>query len=274
MAEEAKEEHIRLKIRGHEIVLHYYRRGTGNRFLLTFHGFGQSARDMFPLEDPDHFTTIHFDIFYHGQSFWTDSLGPLRPVIWKEILESFLEIEGIDRFSLMGFSMGGKFVFASLHALPGRVDSIILLAPDGVKTSTWYSLANYPLIIKPYFRSMIVKPWRFYSLISVVERAGLLDKGLSKFAALHMDTRKKRRRVYYSWIMFKPLSFSMKQTGSIINKYQIDLTIYVGEFDKIITAKAMDKLLKYVDKARLVKTESGHNQLISKVASLRRQKNF
>ncbi|MEJ2006058.1 MAG: alpha/beta hydrolase, partial [Cyclobacteriaceae bacterium] len=172
------------------------------------------------------------------------------------------------------FSMGGKFVLASLHAFPERIRRIWLLAPDGIQTSTWYNMANYPLIIRPYFRSMIVKPWRFYNLIRFLDKTGLLDRGLSRFASLHMDLRKKRRRVYYSWIMFKPLSFPLKQTARLIIDNGIGINIYTGKYDRIITSKGMERLLRHLPEGQLTELESGHNQLIEAAADHIRQKNM
>ena len=257
---------LKMNIRGHELHLHYHKKGNGSEVLLTFHGFGQSSEAMFPIGESMDCVSYHFDIFYHGRSFWPSELGPLTPDLWSEILNRFLEYEDIDRFSLAGFSMGGKFVLATITKLAHRIDQVILLAPDGIQTSTWYNLANYPLFFRPYFRSMIVKPWRFYNLIRVVEKTGLLDKGLSKFASLHMDTRKKRRRVYYSWVIFKPLSFSLKEVAECIKKEKIKLIIFTGKFDKIITSEGMGRLLRHVPDGKLIEVESGHNQLISKAS--------
>jgi pimeloyl-ACP methyl ester carboxylesterase len=66
----------------------------------------------------------------------------------------------------------------------------------------------------------------------------------------------------------------MKETADLINQYEIPLTIYVGKYDRIITPDAMENLLKYVRKADLKEIESGHNQLIAKVAAIHRQKSI
>jgi pimeloyl-ACP methyl ester carboxylesterase len=264
---------MKLNVRGHDIQLNYVRRGEGNETLITFHGFGQSSADMFPMSDAMPVKAYHFDLFYHGRSYWPEALGALSPSLWRIVFEAFLEKEKIDRFSLAGFSMGGKFAIATLNLFPDRINRIMLLAPDGIQTSTWYNLANYPVIVRPYFRSMIVKPQRFYKLVRTIEKYGLMDRGLSKFAAHQMNTRKKRRRVYYSWVMFKPLKFTSKETASLINRYGIDLTIFTGKYDRIITSRGMNRLLRFVPEGHLTELETGHNQLILTAAEhLKRKK--
>lgn len=265
---------VKILIGGNEIILHYYKQGQGKEVLITFHGFGQTAEAMFPLTHGTGMTCYHIDIFYHGKSFWPERLGRLTPEKWHQVMEKFLAHHGIDRFSVAGFSMGGKFAMATATVFGAQVDQLLLLAPDGIQTSRWYNLANYPLMIRPYFRSMIVKPWRFYRLVNAAERAGLLDRGLSKFASMHMDTRKKRRRVYYSWIMFKPLAIPLRKVARSVRENRIRLMIITGRYDKIITTEGMQRLLRLVPDGEIVELESGHNQLIEKAAVFLEQKNF
>ncbi|UII29947.1 alpha/beta hydrolase [Fulvivirga ulvae] len=255
-----------IQFQSHQI--HYYRYGVGDKVLLAFHGFGQSGSDFEPLADvmANEYTIYSFDLFYHGKSYWSKLDSPMTKVFWKDFIHEFMKIHQIDSCSLCGFSLGGKFVLATLEAHPERVKKVIFLAPDGIKTNTWYSLATYPVLFKTYFKSMIVKPHRFFNLINLAKKAGLVEKGILKFASSQMNTRKKRRRVYYAWVVFKELSFNMKKIGSIINDHSIDLQMFLGTHDKIITKKGMQKLLRHVKDYKLHIATSGHNKLIEKVA--------
>ncbi|MBL6445260.1 alpha/beta hydrolase [Fulvivirga sp. 29W222] len=248
--------------------IHYYKYGEGAKTLLAFHGFGQTGPDFEPLTEAltQEYTMYCFDLFYHGKSYWNDQDTPMTKEFWKEFIDKFTQTHHIDNFSLCGFSLGGKFALATLETHPERIDKVMLLAPDGIKTNTWYSLATYPVFLKNYFKSMIVKPHRFFNLINIAKKAGLVEKGILKFASSQMNTRKKRRRVYYAWVVFKELSFNMKKMGSLINHYNISLEMFLGTHDKIITKKGMYKLLKHVKVYELHVAESGHNKLIEKVA--------
>ncbi len=256
-------------LNNHEVLIHYTWQGNGDRILFTFHGFGQSGEAMYPLGEAlkDEYRTCHIDIFYHGRSYWKEVLGPLTKDQWITIFKSILDKENIDRFSIAAFSMGGKFLLCTAEAMPERLDQLIFIAPDGIKTSKWYSLASYPIVFRHYFRSMIVRPWRFFSLMRILQKVGLLDKGLAKFAATQMDTRRKRRRVYYSWVMFRKLRFDKKRIAGLINRYEIDCQFYLGKYDKIITPEGMQKLTRHLDNYDMLVLESGHNQLIRATAA-------
>jgi hypothetical protein len=109
---------------------------------------------------------------------------------------------------------------------------------------------------------MIVRPERFISLIHTAHRMRVVDRGLVKFASNEMDTIKKRRRVYYSWVVFRDLVFDMKEIGELIRENDIRLTIITGKYDKIIRTEHMTRLTKYVPSSRIIEAESGHNQLV------------
>ena len=253
-------------------VLGYLQAGNGPEHLLLFHGFGQNhtAFNTLASELGEKFTLFCFDLFFHGQSQWPHDETPISKAYWKELLTSFLSEKGIGNFSVMGFSLGGKFALASLEAFPSRIMSVYLLASDGIKTNIWYSLATYPVALRWFFKSMILKPGRFQSIVNTARKLRLVDRGVGKFAESQMDTEEKRKRVYYSWVVFRQFKFDLEFIASLINSHKVNLHVIVGRFDKIITAKNMVLLLKRVPHHHFQILETGHNGLIEKsVESLR-----
>jgi pimeloyl-ACP methyl ester carboxylesterase len=246
-------------------TLFYRRSGEGANTLLLFHGFGQDHRAFAAWDESlsAAYTLYSFDIFFHGQSRWALGDTPLEKEDWKSILEIFLKSNNIGRFSLCGFSMGGKFVLATLESFPEKVQDVFLLAPDGIKTSGWYSLATYPTAFRNLFRSMISRPKRFYAFARFVNRAGLIDKSILRFAESQMDTKEKRQRVYSSWVVFRRLTFDMTAVTGIINAHHIHVVMVVGKFDRIITTKNMNRLLRKLNSHELSILDTGHNGIIA-----------
>src|SRR5436190_11038806 len=110
--------------------LHYSEFGRGNKVLICFHGFGQTSVHFHEMEDvfKEEYKIYSFDLFYHGKSFWHDKDTPLSKDFWRELMQKFILEKNIDRFSLLGFSMGGKFVLATLEKFSAKIDKIILIA--------------------------------------------------------------------------------------------------------------------------------------------------
>jgi pimeloyl-ACP methyl ester carboxylesterase len=251
------------------VQLHYSRTGSGNKVLLAFHGYGQTNVHYRHIAAhlSASYTTYAFDLLFHGKSTWHLKDNPLTKSFLAELMAAFLEEKQIERFSLMGFSMGGKMVLSLLEQLPQRVEELTLIAPDGVKTSFWYSLATYPGWTKKHFRKVVISPTYFQKLANTFRRLRLVDKGIVRFAHNQMDTRQKRMRVYYSWMVFRELKFDLAHIASLINHYQIPTSMFLGTYDRIITRKNMQVLLNKLHKHHLIVLESGHNQLLEEVAN-------
>lgn len=51
----------------------------------------------------------------------------------ERISESFLLNFGIEKFGLIGYSMGGRIVLVTMELMYQRINSVLLIAPDGLK---------------------------------------------------------------------------------------------------------------------------------------------
>ena len=252
-----------IEYRGNQ--LHYTKSGNGLPALLLFHGFGQTHLAFQSWNEPltEKYTLYAFDLFFHGQSKW-NKREAVEKEDWKNIIQLFLEKENISKFSVGGFSMGGKFALVTLELFPNCIQQFILLAPDGIKTSFWYSLATYPIAIRALFKSMILHPNRLHRITKTLRWIKVIDKGLLRFAESQMETEEKRKRVYFSWVYFRHLQVSLPKIGTTINDFRIDFTLVVGKHDKVIPAKNMNRLLKFVKQYRFEVIDAGHNDLIVK----------
>jgi pimeloyl-ACP methyl ester carboxylesterase len=177
-------------------------------------------------------------------------------------MTSFLGEQSITTFSLVGFSMGGKFALATFEAFPAQCKNIFLIAPDGIKTSFWYSMATYPLLLRRFFKSLIGNYNRFEALTKFLHKYRLVDQGLIRFADYQMGSEHKRKRVYYSWVVFRHLKFNMKSIARLINQHKVNAVIIVGEYDRVIEPKNMTRFLQHLDRYRFEVLPSGHSGLI------------
>jgi pimeloyl-ACP methyl ester carboxylesterase len=249
--------------------LHYAKGGHGPRPLLLFHGFGQSHEVFDGWADRlgAHYTVYAFDLYFHGASRWP-SRSPLGKNDWVQIMQTFLAQEHIDRFEVGGFSMGGKFALATAEHFAPRIDRLLLLAPDGIKTSYWYNLATYPLATRALFKSMIMKPHRLHRLVRALHPLGVVDKGVLRFAERQMNTEEKRRRVYFSWVYYRRLKFDLAHIAKKLNGHNVPLLMITGRYDKIITTSNMARFVQRVRLGRLIEIEAGHNDLIAGACAL------
>src|SRR5690606_34373299 len=114
----------------------------GPKTLLAFHGIGQTGAGCFRpfgVLLGGHFTVYAFDLPFHGESRthfdqkrWLTGDAPILPVEWREYLSSFLQTQNIGKFSVAGFSLGGRFALATMGLFPERIEKAFLIAPDGL----------------------------------------------------------------------------------------------------------------------------------------------
>lgn len=247
-------------------VLHYVKAGNGENPLLVFHGYGQDHTSYVPLLQSlsPRYTIYIVNLFFHGKSEWNDGEQTLEKSTWNEIVRILLEDNNIDRFSVLAYSLGGRFALATLEGFANRIKGIFLIAPDGIAKNFWYNIATYPTPFRSLFRSMITHHDRFERIASWLGKRGLVSKNLIRFADYQMNSETKRKRVYYTWVVFRHMRSDLKQVASLINTHQIKLTIVTGKHDDVIPAQGMRRLLEHVKDYRHEVIEAGHLGLISR----------
>ncbi|MEL7003411.1 MAG: alpha/beta hydrolase [Bacteroidota bacterium] len=249
--------------------INYYVLGKGPKVMLCFHGYGQDASAMIPLASimSEDYTSYCFDLFHHGKSFWSSKEHAIEKSFWVEVLTQFLSEQNIKTFSITAFSLGGKLALVTTEYFISQIDELILLAPDGIKTQRWYNLATYPGVFKNFFKSVIIKPHRFYRVVNTLNHMGVLDKGIKKFAFKEMSTLRQRRLMYYSWVAFRNLSTDSGKIIRLLNEANTKVTMYLGHYDKIITQEGVAKFTDNLDSIDLVLLNSGHNSLVAELVN-------
>lgn len=243
--------------------------GSGSEVWIFFHGFGQRHQDMLTfdkLRTPNQ-RFLFVDLIYHGQSSWNTSEKDLKKEEWKAILLSLLQKESIDTFHLVGYSMGGKFALLSYELLPKRIISLSLLAPDGIKTGLWYSMSNYPSGIHPLFKQVVFRPKRFFTVVDGLKTAGLLQKSLVKFVKTQLETRSKRAQAYLVWKVLGGINLQLGTTIRQLRQHPIPVSVFLGEFDRMVSPKNLERFTAKVPQLRLLQLPVGHGQLIEATVS-------
>jgi pimeloyl-ACP methyl ester carboxylesterase len=243
--------------------------GSGSEVWIFFHGFGQRHQDMLTfdkLRTPNQ-RFLFVDLIYHGQTSWNTSEKDLKKEEWKAILLSLLQQESIDTFHLVGYSMGGKFALLSYELLPERISSLSLLAPDGIKTGLWYSISNYPNSIQPLFKQVVFRPQRFFTVVDGLKTAGLLQKSLVKFVKTQLETRSKRAQAYLVWKVLGGINLQLGTTIRQLRQHPIPVSVFLGEFDRMVSPKNLERFTAKVPQLKLVHLPVGHGQLIDATVS-------
>lgn len=244
--------------------LFFEQMGEGPEVFLFFHGFGQSHRDMLPfkslIQPGQRF--LFFDLFFHGKSSWHDPTAILTKGIWGKIVQEVFSQEGFTDFHLVGYSMGGKFSLLTYELFPQQVKSLILLAPDGIKTGLFYNLNNYPAYFHSFFKEVVFKPQRFFGIMNGLHTVGILETSLIKFVRTQMQTRSKRAQVYLTWKVFGNIQLSLPKIIQNARKEKTPITLFTGKFDKMVTSENLNRFSSKIPHLKAVSLRVGHGKLI------------
>ncbi|MCC5931588.1 MAG: alpha/beta hydrolase [Cyclobacteriaceae bacterium] len=263
------------KIMTSDAEMLYYIFGSGSKILLAFHGYGQSAAVFRNLAEAlPQYRIYSFDLFFHGKSIWKSDGNILRPEIWRQLLQNFLQKEQISEFSLLGFSLGGKVVLATYTMYISQVKNIYLLAPDGVSLSPWYVAATQLSFGRKFFHFLIKKTKFSTLMINILEKTGILHKKIGRFVKREMATENQRYRVYQTWLLYRGLNSNIKYVVQKLKACNQPIEIYIGKYDQVIRKKHIRPLLKEGILYNFQVLSSGHTHLIEAFCSFKRGQTF
>lgn len=243
--------------------------GNGPIVMLTFHGFGQDSCVFEVWERLVHsrYTIYAIDLFFHGESLLLNG-SPLTKTDWQRLINGFLTAQGIDRFSLAGFSLGGRFALVTAEQFMPRLEQLILMAPDGITQTIWYRLATGTGPGQWAFRLFL----RHLSVLSrlgrVLVKMRLLHRTVLRFAEISLATPEQRQQVYLSWTRFYPVAVDVPVLAALLNRSPVRVRFFTGYFDQIVPGRYILPLTSRLHSYELTVLKTGHNRLIEQVGGL------
>ena len=247
-------------------MLHYIKIGTGPRVMICFHGFGrdatmfQSYQNMFP-----NFTIYSVSLFYHGSN-WKDQRTCLNDKRWKAMFGDFLLSEGIENFSLLGFSLGGKVALYTFQLFSDRVDELHLIAPYGIKANVVELITQRLPFVYRRLERYVHHPAHLLLLLGMLRRYKLLDATLLNITINQMSSREARARIFHTMRLYGALRLNLKSIRRKLETSKVPVVFYLGLYDKILTLKALNKYLSALVDSSLHVMPSGHGRLPELVA--------
>jgi len=242
-------------------IIHYRYSGEGPETVVCFHGFGTYANtfDWLASHVPGH-RFIAFDLPYHGETKWNDG-DTFTPEQLIEIIDACAHV-AVDRFALLGYSMGGRISLELIQLVPHRITRLILLAPDGLHYNPFYWFSTQTSLGNSLFKKIMAKPDAFVKPLKKAEKLGLVNKGLIKFVDRYLEDGAIREKVYIVWTLFRKFKPDLKQVAREINSRDIPTILIYGRFDSIIPLGPGEKFFHRLHSVRRLEIlETGHKVL-------------
>ena len=250
-------ESLYLQYQSHKI--HYILFGSGEKLLLCFHGFGESAFNFSVLQPSlkNIYRVVSIDLPFHGLTQWHQQFFSKSDL--KNILNLFSNQFGQKKFSLMGFSLGGKIVIGAVNEMPELIEEIFLISPDGLRNNIWYNLAIYPAWGRKLFLHMVKHPQKYFAAARFLAWLRIIPKALNKFLETQLETEAKRQFSFDMWYCIKDFDTDVKTARGLLNQFQIHSYLFFGEYDKVIKPIIGKKFVKGLANTQLIILSKGHH---------------
>jgi pimeloyl-ACP methyl ester carboxylesterase len=180
---------------------------------------------------------------------------------WKKVVSAFLIKEKIDKFSLLGFSLGGRFAISTAYEFAEKIEKLTLVAPDGIFKSIWYRL-SVSFWFRPVFKILMNKYSLFNSIIDTIESLRIANRSLTNFARKELGEPSNRIKVYRSWVYLVPLGYKMNTLAKKINQNKIPVTFVLGTRDNIVPEKEIKSKTKRFKTAVYFDFPAKHHELL------------
>lgn len=257
------------RIKGRNYEIEYFVYGSGKKVLFAFHGFNNNAQEFSPLANApeNEYTVVAINIFFHGNSTGDESLVS-KGFSTTELLELSRQLFSLfpsEKYTLLGYSLGGRLVLKMLELLPGRIEKIVLLAPDGIRISRFYLFLTGTAFGRILLKRVITNPSVFFKLAALLKSTGLVSGKKYHFAMGNFDSVKKRQMVYNVWMILRKIISKNTVVKRIAAEHQIPVLLFFGKYDQIIPVSVGKNFRKGSEKwVSLHVLESGHRLMKEK----------
>ena len=212
--------------------------------MFAFHGFGRSAADFSVFENSlgKKYTIVAFDLFYHGDHALSldKHLPSIELSVMARMIEKYMWENKRIKFSLMGYSFGGKIVLGIIQKMSPRVKEVFLLAPDGLKINPFYFFLSNTMIGNWMLRGIVKNPNPILKLNNLLLKTKLIHEKVHEFIYDKITEERYRKLVYRTWMTFRFYKPSLNDVAYHINKSRIRFLMFFGRHDfNSITKRAI-----------------------------------
>ncbi len=250
-------------------TVYYQKFGSGSKILLAFHGFARNSNDFKLYAEllDNNYTVYAVDLFYHGKTKIDGrKLKTFSKIQLKEFFENLITHLGIERFSVMGYSMGGRIALFVAECFTQKIDELYLLAPDGLKTNFWNWMVTNTKTGKALYGFTIKNPSWVGQMANLGMFLKILPPKYEKFIELNFGTAGMRLRIYRVWKLYQNIVLDKKILVKLFQNNKIEITLIIGHKDPVVSPNVCKNFCKNIGKnAKYYEVNAGHDLFKSHV---------
>lgn len=249
-------------IESNGLTLEYFIFGKGDVDVLCLHGHGRTAHDFEFLQNSGR-RVISLNLFFHGKSTINIDEFEGKYITNKDVhnlLKKLLKAEDISLFHWVGYSQGGRFILTTLPLLSNHIETVSLIAPDGLNDSNFYSWSQRRWWARKLFKRWTKRPGELRTITKALSKVRLISPKIVTFIKNHSADKAKFYIAYVTWAVFRKLRPDAALIGDVVREKNIPFRLIMGKYDKIIPLKSAEHFIsKSGIEDSLIIVESGHD---------------
>ncbi len=250
------------------ISLHYYKFGEGPQNMLCFHGYGMHGK-QFKILGPvlgSKYTFWGFDLFFHKETKLKDqSLPAVKKGISKkelaDLIVDFCNHEGIDRFSVIGYSMGTHFATIIAEELASRIDEYIVAAPSCLKPGNLITFFSKNKAGNKILEKMALSETALTRLLKLLHRLKIINAEAYDILYREIGTPELRFNFYACFTYLRFLETDETRLLNALQQQNIKSIFIFGKRDKSFPPGIGQPFTNQLRDAKVVILNEGHEMI-------------
>jgi len=249
------------------VKLHYYKFGSGPKHMLCFHGYGMHGKQFISLEKTlsQTYTFWGFDLFFHkGTKLKDESLAAIKAGLQKaqlvNLIKAFCNEVGIERFSVIGYSMGSHYATTIVEGMPEMVDEYIVAAPSSIDPGTLVRLGT-GRIGNRVLEKLMLSEKAMLNMIRLSRRLRLIDNTGKDILYKEIGTPELRLAFYACFTYLRFLGTDEQRFIEVVEKHNIRTIFIFGKRDKMYLPKIGNAFFAKLTRAEKVILDADHEMI-------------
>lgn len=254
-----------------DLQLEYFVKGTGPEVIFCMHGHSKSPFDFEFLANENR-TIISLHLFYHGNSHFPESRiekNPLQVHEFKALIDLLFEKEKVEKFHMLAFSQGGRFVLSILPLYAPRIKSVQLISPDGMDNNSFYNRTSRKKWARKLFSSWESNPKSIMKFAYLGKKLRLVRPKVYQFMENLTADPETFQRASKTWRGFRLVQPNETEISKALAEYKIPFKIIMGKFDQVIRPPQAYAFAKRIHQEnKVIEIECGHDFFNEKYRSM------
>ena len=236
--------------------------------MLCFHGYGMHGKQFLKLEPVlgDKYIFIGFDLFFHKetklhQQSLNDIKNPITKHAFGNLIAEFCDHERVDRFSILGYSMGSHYATTVVEELGSRVDEYIIAAPSSIEPGKLVRFFVKNKLGNLILENLTQSQKALINMLNVSKWFGLVDHVGRNILYKEIDTAELRFNFYACFTYLRLLETDEDKLIQTLTEQNIRSIFIFGKRDIMYPPKIGNAFFAKLKKAEIVILDQDHEMI-------------